>query len=181
MNDPHQTYQREVYGAIGNVASAWSLLERCIDIWIWLLMGRGAKEAACLTSQMLSVRSKLMSLEALAELKGASPQLLKDLRVFRNDTEAPARKRNEIVHSPVTLVLEPESEVAKAYRQVVSVNKILVLEDKPFDALECYRFARDIVKLNTRFMALMTGFAADLYPLQRQAFLELQAKLPQSS
>ena len=61
---------REILALIGAVAGHWSLLERSIDIAIWTIAETHSQIGACITSQIQSVRQKLIALEALVDLRG---------------------------------------------------------------------------------------------------------------
>ena len=87
---------------VGTIATMWSLLERSIDNALWIFADIKEKRVGvCLTSQIQSVRQKLIALEALAHLRGASEATLKAIRKFQNETEGPSRKRNMVVHNPM--------------------------------------------------------------------------------
>src|SRR5438132_1239617 len=82
------------------VATEWSALERGVDAALWIMSGLNQETGICLTSQIQSVRAKLIALEALAHLQGADENALKAIRRFQNETETPSRKRNMVVHNP---------------------------------------------------------------------------------
>jgi hypothetical protein len=66
----------------------------------------------CLASQIQSVRNKLISLEALAHLRGATDQTCAKIRKFRNDIVKTNDKRNRAVHDPIYLGMDFDRPVA---------------------------------------------------------------------
>jgi len=93
---------RDYRAAIGLIVSAWSLLELEIESTTWWLAGLHPDLGICITSQLQSARSKLIAVEGLTLLRTGSQKLAKDVRIFMNDLEGPTRKRNRIVHDPLS-------------------------------------------------------------------------------
>ena len=147
-----------LYAAIGIIASAWSIFERWIDTAIWELAGLDKETGACLTSQIQSVRAKLITVEALAHLKGASPETLKDLRRFTNDTEGPTRRRNMVIHNPI------EEVGIDITLRIVSANRMLIFDNHPITHDDVTALHKDIMKLIGRFKAMFSTLGLKSFP-----------------
>jgi len=93
---------REYRAAVGLIASGWSMLERQIEGTIWDLAGLHPDLGICVTSQLQSARAKLIAVEGLVLVRTKSEDLAKQVRRFMNDIEGPTRKRNRIIHDPMT-------------------------------------------------------------------------------
>jgi hypothetical protein len=135
------------YAHIGAVASVWSVLERAIDRYVWRLAGVTPEAGACLTTQIQSIRNKLIVLETLINLRGGSSDLIKRIRKFQGKCEGPSRARNRIVHDP--LVLDADKKHFSVRR--LSADRVLVLQDEPpsLDAME--KTVSDIIDLHNKF------------------------------
>lgn len=141
------------YALVGTVATTWSLLERSIDAALWRMTGLDSKTGACLTSQIQSVRLKLIALEALAHLQGASEGALKAIRRFQQETEAPARKRNMVVHNPI-LANSPNPDGPMLLARV-SADRKSISEFQPLPPQEIQAIQNEIAVLLVKFGNLM--------------------------
>jgi hypothetical protein len=137
---------------VGTIATAWSALERGIDAALWQMSGLlDRRIGACLTSQIQSVRQKLIALEALAQLKGASEQTIRAIRRFQNQTEKPSRDRNMVVHNPI-MFLAKENRMVLAR---IPADRKLVADFHPLAPEEMQIIQQSIAHLINDFSTLM--------------------------
>lgn len=148
------------YALVGTVASVWSSLERGIDTALWMMSGvPDGKLGACLTTQIMSVRAKLIALEALASVLRANDDVLKAIRSFRNETEGPARKRNRIIHNPI--YGDGGSDLKMG---LLTIDKKLIHAEEPITPSELGVFVDEVGALITKFSVLMNTHILPLRP-----------------
>lgn len=90
--------------AVGLVTTSWSLYEQEVDFA--LLYVSGIEDFAlgiALTSQIPSIRNKLLALEAMFSIKGASKAGIRTIRKFMNEIEETTRLRNRMTHDALVL------------------------------------------------------------------------------
>ncbi len=115
---------------------------------------------ACLTAQIQSVRAKLIALEALAYLHGATEEAAKAIRNFRNETEGPSRRRNNIIHNPIY----GSGEDAELKLGLLTLDKKLVKTDEKLDPNQLAAFLNEIGVLIGKFSVLMNTHVLPLRP-----------------
>lgn len=149
------------YALVGTIATAWSTLERGIDTALWMMSGvPNGDLGACLTAQIQSVRAKLIALEALAYLHGATEEAAKAIRNFRNETEGPSRRRNNIIHNPIY----GSGEDAELKLGLLTLDKKLVKTDEKLDPNQLAAFLNEIGVLIGKFSVLMNTHVLPLRP-----------------
>ncbi len=151
------------YGAVGMIASVWSALERAIDTSLWIMSGVDPDAGKCLTSQIQSVRAKLITLETLVHLRGGDEKCIKAIRKFQNECEDPSRKRNRIIHNPI--YGHSESSIVLG---IISADRKLVDEEQPIDPLFLKNIFNEIGSLCGKFGQLINEHVEPV----RQAWLE---------
>jgi len=145
---------------VGTIATMWSLLERSIDNALWIFAGiTEPRVGVCLTSQIQSVRAKLIALEALANLRGAPEAAIKAIRRFQNETESPSRKRDMVVHNPMF-----GDNNGNMYLARYSGDRKAVDEIAPIKGVELMTIRRDIEGLLSKFGLLMNQHLLPLRP-----------------
>ncbi len=143
---PASPDHKTIYAIIGTVASTWSVLERAIDLQLWRLAAISEDAGACLTTQIGSVRNKLISLEALVGVYGGSGELQKSIKRFRSKCETPTKNRNRVVHDPVYADTDFKFLVDRTYFDQVLIRKV----DIP-DLEDMRRVLKEIVDLINEF------------------------------
>jgi hypothetical protein len=113
------------YAAIGRVIDAWGDPEFEIDRVVWELIGVPQPFGACVTSQILSVHSKLRAVRALLHLWG-DDSLADEVGRFANNIYELSEIRNRLVHDK-RFVLYPTNDVI---RFEVTAPKKLTFEAK---------------------------------------------------
>ena len=98
----------QLYATIGSVASGWSHLENATDVTIWRLANVEYSQGACLTAHISSMRNKLLCLLSLMNLLGYPEDYVKTVNVFSGKIDKISRKRNRVVHDPISC--EPGKE-----------------------------------------------------------------------
>lgn len=167
--------RRAYYTAVGNIAVLWSTLERTVELWIWLFCVTADRDAiACLTANMLSVRSKLQSLEGLVILRGAKQTHVKKLRSFMNECEEPAKLRNAYIHQPIK-----QNEDGDILQFLSTLNlpgktgkRGLRLELLSYDQKEAIDLIERILVLVERFHVMMLSMWDELMPPSLESIQE---------
>lgn len=152
------------YALVGVIATTWSSLEHAIDNALCIMSGLDKKTGTCLTSQIQSVRAKLIALEALAHLRGANEQSIKAIRRFQNESEAPSRKRNMVVHNPIMNIPGKPADGSNMVLARVSGDRRSIAEYQPITAEEMRLIQNEIAALLPKFAVIMNDHILPLRP-----------------
>ena len=153
-----ETYR--AYMGIGQVAAAWSLLERMVDETMWLILGVVPEDGACVTAQIQSLNYKLNGLIALVARRGWS-DLVIDLNRFSDPANKLVRERNKVVHTPIITMDIPGAEEA-AVALLLRADKKLTMGAERIDAAERNKIAVDISKQVQAFLIIAEKIKARL-------------------
>lgn len=83
---------------VANVANDWANLEYYINESIWILADVVPAFGACITSQLVSLTSRLTALLALLKVRKAPQKLIDQVNKFAEDARGPTELRNRIIH-----------------------------------------------------------------------------------
>jgi hypothetical protein len=89
-----------IYALVGRVASEWSRYEGVLDAIIWELASLHGPVGACITAQIMSAGSRLISIKALAKEKQLWDRAKNDLGQIEARTFGLQPRRNRAVHDP---------------------------------------------------------------------------------
>ncbi|MGB8843283.1 MAG: hypothetical protein WCC64_19685 [Aliidongia sp.] len=113
----------EYHAYVGRIASVWAMLEFRIDQLLWLMVGVDQTYGACLTSQMMGTTPRLRSLRALMELRGSSPELIKEIKSLTGSIIVPQEDRNRAVHDP--WFIGGTTKTASQIRKAIIEDKVV--------------------------------------------------------
>jgi hypothetical protein len=86
--------------AVGAVASTWAGFELSLDMSAIMLARIPQQIGLCFTAQIAGPARKLDAYIAIARLRGADNDLVRDLNELAKDTASLAERRNRVVHDP---------------------------------------------------------------------------------
>jgi hypothetical protein len=150
--------ERDYRGVVGQIATTWSLFEKEIEFMVWWLADLHPDPGISITSQLQSVRAKLMAMEGLAHLRTGSDVMPKAIRKFMSEIEGAVRTRNRIIHDPMIIEKIDGRKEAFLIRTHLDRTVHRRLDHITLDAL--HKFNRDIFVLMNTFSILKRDIVA---------------------
>jgi hypothetical protein len=124
------------WAAIGQIASAASIIDQLLDNMIWELIGVQPKLGACVTSQLSSNYNRFVAIEAITKERGAPKEVQTKLSKLSKKWKDLGELRNRAVHDP--LAWDEDSLAIRIMRTVTRPMEGLTHELLPFDLEHCY-------------------------------------------
>jgi hypothetical protein len=171
-----QVIKAEYYTAIGRVAAAWAHLELIINHSIWELANVEQRIGACITAQIISPGARFRTLVALVAERGGSQEAIKSLNSFSSEVDARARERNRIVHDPSFVT----GDTGVFHQLQITADRKLEFDFKPLTLDHIQSTEKKIIKLISRYVALIEGILAGLPHFSRQQFRRSSGVDPRS-
>ena len=95
---PYSIIPQDHCAAIGQATVSWANLELTVDRAIWYAMQVDQQIAACLTSQLNSIFSRLNALISILREVGIDEKMCKRFGAFAGTCSALSEERNRLVH-----------------------------------------------------------------------------------
>jgi hypothetical protein len=146
--------------AVGRVASNWAFFEHMLDELLWWLCDLDAQRGACLTSQMGSSYNRLLAIEALIRLRGASAGQQATLQKIASKWHGLNERRNRVVHDP--LVWNENDNKIAAYRISTKKGSDLNFAVENIDLADYFALSESINEFTGVFHVWSTSLREEL-------------------